>query len=198
MVSFTLDTNCVIAVEADDPEAPAIRDLAEAHSAGKADVAVVAIMASEKQKSGATLESFEIFKNRLISLGLGHLGLCLPPLYFGLTFLGFSLWGSEEAIRLDASIHRILFPNIHPSLNDFCAERGLSSDVDIANRHKATWRNAKCDVLAILSHIIARRDVFVSNDKNFHSTAKKAKLLEIGAGRIEYPDAARALLQRTS
>jgi hypothetical protein len=67
--SFTLDTNCLIAIDEGRPEAGAIRTLAHAHSLGKADVAVVAISASEKQKSGHYIQNFTEFRDRLASLG---------------------------------------------------------------------------------------------------------------------------------
>src|SRR5262249_2848608 len=71
MWKFTLDTNCWIAVEENRPEAADIRALANAHAAGVADVAIVAISASEKQKGGRYLRNFEEFQSRLNSLQLG-------------------------------------------------------------------------------------------------------------------------------
>jgi hypothetical protein len=57
MRSFTLGTNCLIAIDEDRPEAVAVRALADAHAAGKADVAAVAISASEKQSGGGSIDS---------------------------------------------------------------------------------------------------------------------------------------------
>jgi len=48
MLTFTLDRNCLIAVENQEPEAVAIHALAEAHAAQRADVAVVAISAASR------------------------------------------------------------------------------------------------------------------------------------------------------
>ena len=48
--TFTLDTNCVIDVAEKRPAAKAVQALADAHAAGKADVAVIAITASEKKQ----------------------------------------------------------------------------------------------------------------------------------------------------
>jgi hypothetical protein len=56
------------------------------------------------------------------------------------------------------------------------------------------WRNAKCDVLSIWSHIHYRRHVFVTSDGNFHKETKKPRLLALGAGRIEQPADAALLL----
>lgn len=194
MLSFTLDTNCIIAVDEDRQEAKAICKLADAHANGRADVAVIAIMASEKQRSGAALESFEIFTQRLNSLSLGHLGLCLPLAYFDITYWDHCLLAGPEMTNLDEQIHRILFPKIPPSFQIFCAERGLTMQMDIKDKQKAIWRNAKCDVQAIWSHINAKRDVFVSSDMNFHQPSTKALLIELGAGQIVTPDVAATLI----
>ena len=50
------------------------------------------------------------------------------------------------------------------------------------------------DVQALWSHINAQRNVFVSSDGNFHKVQNKAALLALGAGKIEYPTEAVALL----
>ena len=71
--TFTLDTNCLIAVANNEPAAGAVRALADAHTAGRADVAVVAMSASEKQQGGHYIRNFAVFRDRLVSLGLGHL-----------------------------------------------------------------------------------------------------------------------------
>jgi hypothetical protein len=78
MRSFTLGTNCLIAIDEDRPEAVAVRALADAHAAGKADVAAVAISASEKQSGGGSIENFAEFRRRMAVLGLAHLD-ALPP-----------------------------------------------------------------------------------------------------------------------
>ena len=78
MLKSTLDSNCVIAVEEGRPEAAAVRQLAEAHRRCEADVAIAAIMASEKQRAGGLLEDFWVFQERLLTLDLDHRGLVLP------------------------------------------------------------------------------------------------------------------------
>jgi hypothetical protein len=115
MVSFTLDTNCIIAVDEGRPEAASIRRLAKAHARSEADVAIVAIMASEKQRHGGWLENFVNFQDRLARLSLAHLGLCNPMLYFGHCF-----WSDKKQQALEQKIHEILFPRIERSLSDFC------------------------------------------------------------------------------
>jgi hypothetical protein len=49
------------------------------------------------------------------------------------------------------------------------------------------WRNKKCDVLALWSHLHHQGNVFVTSDTNFHKTSKKPQLIALGAGHILGP-----------
>lgn len=49
------------------------------------------------------------------------------------------------------------------------------------------WLNAKCDVLALWSHIYYGGDIFVTSDENFHKEKKLPHLLHLGAGAILRP-----------
>lgn len=198
MFSFSLDTNCVIAIADGRAESDAVRTLSNAHVAGIADVCLVAISASERQLEGGQLESFGEFQQRLNSLDLGHLPLLSPMFYWDITFWDVSLMSGDEPDDpmelLERRIHEILFPNMPFLWADYCAARDLDSTKSIEIDRK--WRNAKCDVQALWSHIFHNRDVFVTSDKNFQSRDKKEKLLVLGAGRIETPLDARLLLPR--
>jgi len=73
---------------------------------------------------------------------------------------------------------------------DYCR----ANSIDLPNNSPTgTWRNRKCDVQAIWSHIHHKRDVFVTSDCNFHKADKKAALIALGAGRIEHPEGALSL-----
>lgn len=199
MLSLSLDTNCVIALDEvrHDPtshrtaEARAIRALVNAHADRKADVALVAISASERQKDNGHLENFSTFQERLASLGLGHLELLHPMLYFDVTFWDASLWSDEKMQALERSIHEILFPNIPFLWPDYCAANGLDPTAETPDRK---WKNAKCDVQAFWSHAWRRRDVFVTSDDNFHKDLKKPQLIALAGGHIETPASAAALV----
>lgn len=191
MTSFTLDTNCLLAVDESRPEARDVLGLATAHAAGLASVGLVAISASERQKSGQGLESFDEFKSRVANLGLGHLELLKPMKYWDVTFWDFCLWTDEAMQEVEQKIHQILFPNIEFSWSDYCAARGRDPNIiTIDNK----WRNAKCDVQAYWTHVYSRRDVFVTSDRDFHSGTKKATLLGLFGGNIETPQSASAML----
>jgi hypothetical protein len=180
--SFTLDTNCVIAVEAEEPEAGSIRSLVAAHLAHTADVAVVAISASERQRGGSRISNFQEFRSRLDRLGLGALAIVRPLCYFDVTFFDYCLFAGDAEVRLERAIHETLFP-------------GIPFDSTPNSPPSQSWLNAKCDVQALWSHINAGRDVFVTSDRNFHAISKKPKLARLGAGNIIYPRQAAAMLQ---
>jgi predicted nucleic acid-binding protein len=59
--TFTLDTNCLIDVADKRPAAKAVQALADAHAAGRADAAVVAITASENSEAGITARILQNF-----------------------------------------------------------------------------------------------------------------------------------------
>jgi hypothetical protein len=65
MRTFTLDTNCLAAVDESRTEAVAVRVLAEAHAAGTAHVAVVGISASENQQAEGYIRNFADFREQL-------------------------------------------------------------------------------------------------------------------------------------
>jgi hypothetical protein len=148
LLSFTLDTNCVIDLEENRPAAPAVRRLERAHATGLADVAVVAIMASETQRPEGYLEDFEGFKDRLARLGLAHLRL-LPTIgYWNITFWGWFLWSDAGMQVLERDIHQILFPRYEFLWEDYCSSKGLDPAMSpIAFPLGRKWRNRKCDVL---------------------------------------------------
>jgi hypothetical protein len=189
MTSFSLDTNCIYAIAKDEPDAPAVRALADAHTAGTAQVAIEVISASENQRAGEVLRNFADFEALLSKLRLDHLERLSPLARWGMAFWGSALWSGEDMLALERQIHEVLFPRIEFELPDYCQNRGLSPDP-----FPREWRNAKCDVLALWSHIYHRREVFVTSDRNFHAPTKKPALIALGAGQICRPTEAIALI----
>lgn len=193
VTTFTLDTNCIIAVDESRPEGVFIREIAEAHRSFAASVGLVAISASERQKTNGHIENFTEFKERIASLDLDHLDLLEPMMYCDITFWDFCLWCDESMGVLERCIHEILFPKIPFLWVDYCAANGLDPKT---NRPDKIWRNAKCDVQVFWSHAYRKRDVFITSDKNFHAASKKPKLLALAGGRIEFPQSAAAILRQ--
>ena len=98
-------------------------------------------------------------------------------------------------LKLERSIHEILFANIPFAWSDYCAAHGLAEVTEAPNRR---WRDAKCDVQAFWSHAWRKRDVFVTSDENFQAASKKNKLLSLAGGRIETPASSVALLTHST
>jgi len=195
LIKFTLDTNCPIALHEGRPDARFVRALVDAHIAGKAHVAIGAIAASEHQADGnPLLQDFEVFAARLDALGLGTLDVLPGLFYFDISFFDQALMAEDDndpMVLLERQIHQILFPNVEFEWPRYASARGISvNDIEAMG----AWRNKKCDVQALWSHIYHRRDVFVTSDKNFHALTKKPLLVALGAGRIETPEGAVALL----
>jgi hypothetical protein len=69
LTTFTLDTNCLIAIDEDRPEAIPVRALADAAAVGSVGVAIVAISASEKQQGGGVIQNFGDFRIAYPALG---------------------------------------------------------------------------------------------------------------------------------
>ncbi|NOU00943.1 MAG: hypothetical protein HOO95_05135 [Gallionella sp.] len=195
MLKFTLDTNCVIDLEEDRAYAQDIRRLVRANEQGLISLAIPAIVASENQKNGKLLENFKQFQDRLALLGLSSVEILRPILYFDMAYWDWCLWAGDEMIGLEKSIHQVIFPEREFLYKDYCVANGIASSIPLDTK----WRNAKCDVLMLWSHIWHQRDVFVSrDDKAYHSNTKKSALVALGAGRIEYPSTAIALVPTSS
>lgn len=148
--------------------------------------------ASERQPGSGYIANFGVFQDKVRSAGLGHLRMILPMIYWDVSFWDQALWSSPQMGELERNIHGVLFPKIEFDYKQFCNVNGLEEGGFLGERMK--WRNAKCDVQALWSHIYAKRDVFVTSDNNYHKNSHKPALIALGAGRIEYPDAAAALL----
>lgn len=142
MLTFSLDTNCIIAIDENRAEAASVRALADAHAMGTADVRLVAISASERQKMGDQHEKFAEFQERMAFLGLGHLPLLLPMLYPPITYWGECLWADEQMALLERKLHEVLFPGIPHLWKDHCQERGIEPELITVD---SKWKNAKCD-----------------------------------------------------
>lgn len=180
MLSFTLDTNCLIDLEEDRDSAPSVRAVVDAHRDGRARVAVVFSSASERsQPDRPEAANLAEFTARLARLDLAHVDV-LPALgIWDFSFWDGCLWSDDgPGAALQDQLQALLFP-----------------DIDFARPvFDKRWRNAMCDVQAIWAHIYHRRDIFVTGDGNFHKQTKEAALISLGAGRIlRAPEAANLL-----
>jgi len=190
MRTFTLDTNCIIAIDEGRPEASLVRTLADAHAAGKAQVAVVAVSRADKRQIGSYLDNFDAFRDRLALVDLGHLDILKPMGYFDISFSDWCIPKDDAMEAFERQIHAILFPQCEFTWQDYCEV----NDIDPALAPHGHWRHCKCDVQLMWAHIHNKRDVFVTAEDNFHMSDKPSALLALGAGHIERPQRAVALI----
>jgi hypothetical protein len=176
-VKFTLDTNCIIdVVKHSSPNYAALQTLLQASKQDRAYLAAVAVTASEKPKDRTEAQHFSTFEKQLLSAGLGHLEILNPIAVLDFSFVDRCVVADDAMVAHERAIHEVLFPEFNYESRD------------------EKWRNRKCDVQAMWCHVYYSRDVFVTNDKNFHKASKKPKLLALGARDIRNPiDAAKLL-----
>jgi hypothetical protein len=190
MRTFTLHPDCIIAIDESSEAAAFVRTLADAHKAGKANVAVVALSVAERQKTGSYLDDFDAFRDRLAVLDLAHLEILKPMAYFDISFPDRCVEADDAMQAFEKQIHDILFPGCEFTWEDYCDENGIDSSLT----PHGPWRECKCGVQLMWAHIHNKRDVFVTADDAFHNSAKKAALVALGAGQIERPEQAVALI----
>ena len=182
MINVTLDTNCIIDLEEDRDTAPYIRKLIRMQEEGKISLGVPAISASERKPNGKYASNFAEFRQKIAAAGLGDVNILKPIGYWDVTFWDWCLYADKLDPRvadLERKIHQILFPEI---------EFAYGGEVN------KRWHNAKCDVLALWSHIHYGSGIFVTMDSNFHKKTKKTRLLALGAGEILKPEDAASRL----
>lgn len=136
MPSFTLDKDCLIDIEDDRPAKPHVLALVAAAGDGRADVAMVASAASERQIGGGTLASIVPFHERMTALGFGNIGLLKPICYFDISFFNWYVAGGDPITGREREIFRALFPGREPKWADFAAAAGVGSD----SRDAPYWR----------------------------------------------------------
>ena len=191
-MKVTIDTNCIIDLEEERDSAQHIRLLMRYHAEGSVQLQVVAIGASERKPDGTYASNFSEFVEKLTAVGLGSVGILKPMGYWGVSFWGQGLWTNDEMVEFERKIHEVLFPEVEFKYEDYCRTRGIETDPN--ERIDPRWRNAKCDVLALWSHIHHGGGIFVTSDLNFHKQSKKPALITLGAGSILTPrEAARRL-----
>ena len=169
---LALDTNCIIDLEENRPDAPHLRTLITAWKNNRIDLAVVVVSASENQPSGIVSRDFKVFEAKLKKVGLADVHQLLPMAIWDVYYWDHALWSSPEMVSLESQIRGILFPGIlivPPTNSD----------------ENSRWRNHMCDVLVAWSCIHHRWECLVTRDKNFHDHF--AELAALGLQEILYP-----------
>lgn len=190
VVKVTIDTNCIIALDENRPQALVLRQLISLSDAKRIELRVPAISASEKQKDNRYLGNFKHFKERLVRLGLESAKIIYTLNYLGVTYIGTSVLGGPTLMMLEREIHEILAPNRPIHWSGDIKENSES----IKRWHK--WRNTKCDVMAFWSHVWYGGGIFVSDDANF--SRKKDQLINLAGGAVITSDLALETIKNNS
>lgn len=168
MLSMTIDTNCIIAIENSEPAAEPLKRLVQAHRDGRVDLALVSVSASERQPGDTFMSNYQEFTDRVNAAGLSKLKVLNTIGYFGMSFWGVGLYGGTPGmLSREQSIHEALFPTIPFRWPEFAAANGLDVENDSNSRGAKNWRNAFCDRQMYWAHDHNDRDVFVTSDRNF-------------------------------
>lgn len=188
-MKLTLDTNCLVDLELSEGAVLELQKLVTAHDTGRIEIGVPGIGASERLKDGTFAENFSVFRQRIQRLSRREFEILKPPIYLGLTYFDWAIFGDNNMVNLEREIHDVLFSKIEFRWKDFAQANGLDPNEAAEGKHKEwiKWRNRKCDTLALWCHIYYGRDVFVTQDKNFHKATKKIPLMKLGATSILYP-----------
>ena len=159
MISVTFDTNCIIALEANEATADDLRRIVRRAAERKLSLRVVAISASERPRRGAASTGFSGFERKLANAGLGEAEILSGPGIWGASHWNHFLWmGDEDSAKLRL-IHGILFPN-HPYQS--------------SGEPSGKWRNRLVDTCALWTHLHHGGGAFVTTDDDFH--AKRASI----------------------
>jgi hypothetical protein len=183
-MQLTLDTNCIIDLEENRPSAMPLRELIEMCSAGVLHLGVVGISASENLPGGGGAPTFAAFQEKVARVGLAAAEILKPMGIWGVTYWDWGLCADNAMEELAQQIHGVLFPESEYGYLEYCAARGIVVDEKAIDPR---WRNQRCDVLALWSHIHYRRDLFVTRDDNFLAPTKRQALEAMHAGTICSP-----------
>ncbi len=194
-LNVTFDTNCIIDIEKQGKPFPYLQTIVHLHNNQKIHLRAVAISASERMPDRQYAQNFTEFQEKIAAAGLEKAEILPSIAYADITFLDRCLLASDEMVKLEQKIHEILFPQIEFYYGDFCTRRGIDPSVTPAH---PKWRNAKCDVLALWSHITFNGDIFVTSDNNFFKQTKRPALITLGAGNILSPQDTVAKLTSSS
>jgi hypothetical protein len=168
---LTLDTNCLSDLENGTDQAESIRELIRLHRAGKIQVFVSAIAASEHVTGKGLPEQVGQFEGRLKKLAIDDLPSVLPTGRDGMSFWGAAVYGNDKD-----DIREKIASIIHSTVDTLTLT--------------AKARSIRSDVDGLAAHIRSRHDIFVTCDEHFRKDARRRALLALGGGDILTPEEA--------
>lgn len=190
-MNVTLDMNCIIDLEERTGPVRDIETLIRMHKQHRITLRIPAICASERRRNGRYTSNFAEFRNKIVAIGLDNVEILRPIARFDMTFLDWCVFAGKQMVDLERRIQEVLFPRIEFAYGDYCRRHNIDPDNEPTDRR---WRNAKCDVITLWSHVHYGSGIFVTTDSNFHKRSKKPHLISLGAGHILKPGEAVSML----
>jgi hypothetical protein len=172
MPKVVLDTNCIIDLEENRPDAVYLRMLIDAWKNKKFDLAVVAVSASENQPTGIASYSYNVFEIKVKNAGLAGAHELVPLAIWDVFYWDHALWSSPEMEGLERNIRDVLFP-------------GITTSPPMNVKENSRWRNQMCDVLVAWSCVYHNWPCLVTRDANFHN--HRTELAALGLNEILNP-----------
>jgi hypothetical protein len=184
MTNVTFDMNCIVDLEEARPAAQHLGTIIQMRH-HQIHLRVVGISASERIRGGGRYATnFSEFQAKIVAVGLGEAEILKPICRLDMTFYGWCIMPDGQMVDLERRIHEVLFPHIEFEYEDYCRARGIDPNSGAID---SRWRNPRCDVLALWSHMHYGDGIFVTSDENFHKGTKKPALIALGAGDILTP-----------
>ena len=178
---LTLDTNCIIALENGEAAATEIRQLVQHAQAGKVELAILGISASENQKAFYLGQDFTGFQNRVSALGLGKLEILKPIAIWDVTFWDWCICPADEDVKLLNDLQLVIFPKSEPNW----AKRASANGIDVndnSNKESKKWKNELCDAQIAWATIYNKYDALVTlNTSDFQRNQLALKSLGMPA-----------------
>ena len=161
-MNVTFDTNCIIALENNEPAADDLRRIVRSAAEQKLKLRVVAISASERPRRGETSTGFSGFERRIANVGLkeGVTEILSAPAIWNVTHWNHSKWMTKADSAKMRQIHGILFPT--------------HSFEQLSGDSRGKWLNRAADTSALWTHLHHGGGAFVTADSDFHT--KKASI----------------------
>lgn len=172
MAKVVLDTNCIIDLEENRPDAVYLRTMIDAWKSKQFDLAVVAVSASENQPSGIASHSYDVFEIKVKNAGLAGAQELAPLAIWDVFYWDHALWCSPDMEALERKIRDILF-------------HGITTVPPTNIQENSKWRNQMCDVLVAWSCIHHNWPCLVTRDTNFHD--HRTELASLGLNEILSP-----------
>ena len=179
MMNVTFDTNCIIALENNEPAADDLRRIVRSATEQKLKLRVVAISASERPHRSETSTGFSGFEQRIANVGLkeGVTEILSAPSIWNVSHWDHSTWMTKADSAKMRQIHGILFPN-HP--------------FELSGDPRGKWLNRAIDTLALWTHLRHGGGAFVTTDDDDFLTKKASIEQQLGGTSILTPREAAA------